>query len=495
MTAIKKQADLKRTFGLKAAIIIVMSAIIGSGVFKKVAPMAAYLHSPWLVILAWLLAGIIVLFGVLCMAELSTMFPDSGGPFIWLDKVYGKLISFLYGWTCFTVVQTAAISSIAFVFAGAWSTFMGLPRLPAEYESLQLWGIYPFQNFGGKLISCLLIMILTLVNIRGSKKGGNLSLVFTFLITVSILIIISVAFSSPEGNLAHLQAPSSGYPKEGFTALALISAMVLAMRSAFWGYEGWLALGFIGEEVHEPKKTLPKALIIGISSVILLYLLINTAYLYVMPINDMLEEVSKDANRIAAVLVVNKILGSGGAFVISAMILISTFGCTNATILVSSRIYYAMARRGLFFKQVAKTHPKFHTPHNSLIFQCVWACILVFSGSFDLLTDLLIIAAFIFNGLIIFGVIWLRIKMKEVHRPFRVPLYPFIPIVFVAFCIVLIGISFYDSPVKSLVGLILIISGLPFYYLWRSRSALADKHENEDISINTANRHFKGRDQ
>lgn len=477
---------LTRSFGLKMAIVIVISSIIGSGVFKKAAPMAEILHAPWLVILAWLLAGIIVLFGVFCIAELSTLFPDSGGPFSWLEKIYGKLVSFLYGWSCFTVIQTAAISSIAFVFAGALNTFIGLPRLPPGYESMDVFGLYPLDNFGAKIISCILIIALTMVNVKGTKKGGNLSLFFTFLIVVSLFAVIAGAFGSNTGSLSTFETYSENYPSEGFTFFAFISVMVLAMRAAFWGYEGWLALGFIGEEIKDPKKNLPSALLIGISIVIVIYLLVNTAYLYVMPIDEMVAAIHQDDNNIAAVLVMDKILGTGGAYVISAMILVSTFGCTNATILVSSRIYYAMAKKGFFFKKAAYTHPENKTPQYALIYQCVWACLLVFSGSFELLTDLVIIAAFIFNGLIVFGVIWLRIKMKETPRPYKTPLYPFIPAVFILFCVVLTGISFYESPFKSLMGLLLIISGLPFYFYWKKRLPTVPNQDNdEEIKVNT----------
>ncbi len=464
---INNTPELKKSFGLKMAIIIVMSAIIGSGVFKKAAPMAEMLHTPWLVLLAWLLAGIIVLFGVFCIAELGAMFPESGGPFVWLEKVYGKLVSFLYGWACFTVIQTAAISSIAFVFAGALNTFIPLPRLPDSYEAFHILGLHPLNNIGAKIISCLLIIALTLVNITGTKRGGNLSLAFTFLIVLSLFAVIAGAFGSSAGSLSTFETYSGSYPEQGFTVFAFISAMVLAMRAAFWGYEGWLGLGFIGEEVQNPQKNLPRALFIGISMIILLYLLVNAAYFYIMPVDEMLAAIHQDENHIAAVLVIDKILGSGGAYVISAMILVSTFGCTNATILVSSRIYYAMAQKRLFFRKAAQTHPNNQTPKYALIYQGIWACLLVFSGSFELLTDLVIIAAFIFNGLIAFGVIWLRIKMKETPRPYKMPWYPFVPVVFILFCIVLTAISFYESPSKSSMGILLIVSGLPFYYYWR----------------------------
>jgi len=179
--------------------------------------------------------------------------------------------------------------------------------------------------------------------------------------------------------------------------------------------------------------------------------------------------VQENENSIAAVLVVDKMLGTGGAYIISGMILISTFGCTNATILVSARIYYAMARKGLFFRKAAFTHPKNKTPHYALSYQCIWACLLVFSGSFDFLTDLVVISGFIFFGLIVWGVVRLRKTMKDAPRSFKTPLYPFVPVVFVLFCILLIVISFIESPYKSLIGLGLILSGLPFYGYWNRR--------------------------
>lgn len=483
------KGTLLRSFGLKMAIIIVMSAIIGSGVFKKVAPMSEILYEPWLVVLAWVLSGIIILFGVFSIAELGTMFPHSGGPFVWLEEVYGKVISFLYGWSCFTVVQTAAISSVAYVFAGALGSFIPLPHLSEYWEQMSVLGLHPFSNFGAKVVSSILIIALTLVNIKGTKKGGNVSLIFTFIITISIVLIACLAFGSSTGSIKTFETISQAMPVEGFTLFTFLSAMVIAMRHAFWGYEGWVALGFIGEELHHPKKNMPRAMIIGITLIILLYTLLNIAYLYVMPIDEMLRSIHMDENNIAAVLVVDKLVGDVGVYIVSGMILISTFGCTNATILLSSRIYYAMARKGLFFKSVAKCHPRNNTPANALIYQCIWGVVLVFSGSFNMLTDLLIIAAFVFYGLIVFGVIWLRITRKDLPRPYKTFGYPWVPGIFLVFCCILLIISLVESPVKSMIGMALIFSGLPFYYYWRKHHLPvlhtyvdAEEHSTDDES-------------
>lgn len=469
--------QLLKSFGLSMAIVLVVSNIIGSGVFKKVAPMSAGLLSPNLVILAWVLAGIVTLFGVLTIAEAGTMFPHAGGAYSWLEKMYGKTISFFYGWSCFTVIQTAAISSIAFVFAGAVGTFIQFKELPDSLTSIGIADtIYPFRNIGAKCTAALLIIILTFVNIRGAKSGGRISQIFTWIIIICIIMIIIAGLSAGIGSFGNFSTNSSLYnPPVTFAnsygwQVGLVIAMVLAMRNAFWGYEGWVSLGYVGAEIKDPEKNIPRALIIGILIVIVAYVSLNFTYLFVMPIDELLAEVAKDENSIAAVIVMNKIFGSSGGYIISGMILISTLGCTNTTILTASRIYYAMAQKGLFFKQAGNLHPTNKTPNKSLIFQCIWACVLVFSGSFDLLTDLLIFAAFIFYGMIVFGVVVLRFKMKNTPRPYKTIGYPVVPIVFVLFCILLVGISFAEAWKQSLIGLGLILSGLPFYLLWHKRS-------------------------
>jgi len=284
------KTGLKQSFGLKMAIILVVSSIIGSGVFKKVAPMSEELLSPSLVMLAWLFAGIIILFGVLSIGELGSMFPESGGAFYWLEKAYGKTLAFLYGWSSFTVIQTAAIASVAYVFAGALGAFINLPHLSPHLETITIFGIIqPFDNMGAKVITSLLVILLTIVNVRGARQGGLVSQVFTYTIVLCILVVVALSLSSTVGTFSNLTISSTTYPPESFsTTFGFISIMVIAMRSAFWGYEGWVALGFIGEEIENPKKNLPKAMIFGILAIILIYLLANFAYFYVMPVDELI---------------------------------------------------------------------------------------------------------------------------------------------------------------------------------------------------------------
>jgi APA family basic amino acid/polyamine antiporter len=468
----KKQGQLVQTFGLGMAIMLVMSNIIGSGVFKKVAPMTAGLGSPGMVLLAWALAGLITIFGVLCAAEAASMFPESGGPYAWLGKMFGPVVGFSYGWSCFTVIQSAAIASIAVVFAQALDTFVPLFHLPESWESFTLLqtstdSIQPFKDFGAKCVAVGLIAGLTVVNIRGAEFGAAVSRFFTGTIVIAILFVVAVGFFSGVGSVENLQTPAAGYPEAFHTTLSAFALlMVLAMRDAFWAYEGWISLGYLGGEIKNPTKNLPLALILGILGVIGIYLLINVAYLFVLPADELIR-IKNEGNTIAAVEMMGRAMGSIGAGLISGFILISTFGCTNTTILSASRIYCAMAQKGEFFRSAGYVHHRYNTPSVSLVYQAVWASVLALSGSFDFLTNLLVFAAFVFYGLVAAGIVVLRIKMPDTARPYKTLGYPVVPIVFVAFCLVLLGVAFYESWQNALLGMLLILSGLPFYYFWK----------------------------
>lgn len=470
----KTQGQLVQTFGLGMAIVIVMSNIIGSGIFKKAAPMTAALGSPQLVLLAWSLAGLVTIFGVLCAAEAASMFPESGGPYAWLSKMFGPVVGFSYGWSCFTVIQSAAIASIAVVFGQALDGFLPLPHLSPDLEALTLLKtstdtIQPLKDFGAKLVAVALIIVLTAINIRGAHFGGAVSRIFTGTIVAAIFFVIAVGFFSGKGSFENLHTNATGYPTTFFEGtMAFGFAMVLAMRSSFWAYEGWISLGYIGGEIKDPTRNLPRALILGILGVIGIYVLVNFAFMFVLPADDLIR-IDKEGSTIAAVEMMGKAMGTVGATLISVFILISTFGCTNTTILSASRIYCAMAQKGEFFKSAAYVHPKFNTPSVSLMYQAVWASLLALSGSFDFLTNLLIFAAFIFYGLVAAGVVVLRIKMPNAVRPYKTLGYPVVPLVFLAFCLVLVGVAFYESWQNAVLGMVLILSGLPFYYFWKNK--------------------------
>lgn len=469
----RPQGNLVREFGLGAAVILFVSSIIGSGVYKKVAPMSLELESPSLVLLAWLLAGIITLLGVLTTAEISGVITDSGGPYAYFRRIYGKMFAFYYGWTSFSVIQSASIASISYVFAQSVNNLVDLPRLGGDWETFSLLGglFTPFSNIGVKLVAVALIAVLATVNYRGAKEGGWVSKVITVLVVASLFLIVILGLTLSGGNFSNVQGVASTYPPESFSAgTGFIGTMFVAMLSAFWAYEGWLNLGFIGDEVKNPQRTIPLALTIGIFIIISIYLLVNFTYLYIIPIDEMIAIAQKE-NTIAAVEVIGRFLGQPGVLFISLLIIITTIGCTNATILTAARVYYAMAKDGLFTGRANYIHPKFNTPSTSLAMQAVWSSMLVFSGSFDQLTDMLIFASFIFYGSIAFGVFVLRRKEPNVHRPYRVILYPVVPAIFVLFCASLVVMTCFERPREAGIGLFLILIGTPFYFYWTKKYA------------------------
>lgn len=480
-TGNRAQGQLVREFGLGAAVILFISSIIGSGVYKKVAQMSIDTSgSPTLVLVAWLLAGLITLFGVLTTAEISGVITESGGPYAYFKRIYGRMFAFYYGWSSFSVIQSASIASISYVFAQSVNSLVPLPILGGEWEEFSfLGGVFvPFANLGVKVVAVALIAILVAVNYRGVKEGGWVSKVITIIVVASLALIILLGLSIGGGSIENVQQVGSAFPSAGFgNGLGFISIMFTAMLGAFWAYEGWLNLGFIGEEVKNPQRNIPLALIIGIFIIIAIYLGVNFTYLYVIPMDEIYakltvvdaEGVRSTNNNIAAIEVVRNFMGQSGAIFISILIIITTIGCTNATILTAARVTYAMARHGLFSGKANYIHPRFNTPSTSLAVQGVWASILVFSGSFDQLTDMLIFASFIFYGSIAAGVFVLRRKEPDTARPYRVIGYPIVPLIYIIFCAIFLSNTLMTRPREAGIGLFLILIGTPFYYYWKRK--------------------------
>jgi basic amino acid/polyamine antiporter, APA family len=462
----KQQGQLVRSITLSAATILVVSSVIGSGVYKKAAPMSMELMSPTLVLLAWILAGVISLCGALSNAEIASMYADSGGEYVYFKRIYGRFIAFMYGWSTFAVIKTAAVSSIAYVFAQSFNSLVTLPQLPESIANIDLFGIFkPFENFGVKTLTIALILVLTYINTRGLKGGAGLSSAITWLVIAGLSLIVISGLFFGGGSFTNVQTPSVSYVERSWTDFTLIKAIFAAMLAAFWGYEGWNTVGFLGGEIQNPNKNLPLALAGGLFVIITAYVLVNFTYHYVLPV-DALIEVKKSQNQIAAVEVLRHFAGTTGASILSILILITTFGCTNSTILMPPRIYYAMAKDNLFFKSAAHIDAKSNTPNNALWIQGIWACTLVLSGSFDQLTDMLIFAAFFFYGLTALGVFILRQREPNTPRPYKVWGYPIVPAIFILFCVSLIVITCFSHPREAGIGLVLMATGLPFYWWW-----------------------------
>ncbi len=471
MNQSENNASLDRSIGLNLAIILMISSIIGSGVFKKVAPMTAELQSPFWVLLAWIVAGIVSLAGALSVAELSGQIADSGGAYVFLRAIYGRAVAFFFGWGNFAVIRTASISSIAYVFAESVHALVSIPEAPAEWSALSLGGIiFPFQNLGVKAIAIALVLFLTLINYRGLKHGSTLSRYATGTVVASLVVVFFLGVFGGAGKWENLMANAAGFTELKSNNFEFVAVFFSAMLAAFWAYEGWITLSFVGGEIKNPHRNLPLAIFFGMLGVIAIYLLVNFSYLYVLPAEEMIA-LHESQNKVAAIAVIERIVGPVGTLFIAGLIIISTFGCTNTTILMAARLYYSMAKNGEFFKKAGEVHPKFHTPGNALLMQGAWACVLILSGSFDQLTDMLIFASFIFYGLCGFGVFVMRKRNGGPPATYRTPLYPVLPAVFVLFCIALVIITLYNRPGESVIGLALILTGLVPYYLWRGRVA------------------------
>ncbi len=451
---------LKPKVGLRAATFLVVSVIIGSGVFKKIAPMAQELGSPWLIILCWVLAGFISLAGALSTAEMVSMFPNSGGEYYYFQKIYGRFFSFLYGWASFTVIKTAAISALAYIFAQSLNSLFPLPVMGSDASFM---GIALFQNLSIKILASVLIILLTLLNYRGVQFAEKLSSLLTYLMLAGIIVFIIVGFASGKGSYHNLTSTSTLAKHAAPQGWNLIKSLFIASLGAFWGYEGWNNIAYIGEEVKKPKRNLPLALGVGTIIVIVTYVLLNILFVYILPI-DYFIGLNATPNKIAAVEVAGQISGQIGMTLIAGLIVVTTLNSTNSSILMSARIMYAMARDKMFFKSAASVHPKYNTPDIALFIQAFWAIMLVFSGTFDQLTDMLVFASFLFYGSTALGVIILRIKHPEIERKYKVIGYPFVPAIFCLFCVSLFISTVINQPYSAIWGLSLIATGLPVYY-------------------------------
>ncbi len=456
------QRKLVRTLGLGYVVIFVVANIIGSGVYKKIAPMAAELHSSVWILMAWIVGGIITLFGALSNAEVAGLLADTGGDFVYFKKIYNRFFAFIYGWSLFTVIQTATISSLAYVFAQSLNSIVPIPEVFPSLQHFSIGGVFfPFQDFGVKLTAIVLILLLTGLNITGLKSGAGASKAILLMVFTGLLVIVFFGLSHSGVKPANFMDVS-----DLTRGTVTLSSFYTAMLAAFWAYQGWVSVGFIGGEVKNPTKNIPKGIVMGVFVIIFIYLLVNVTYLTLLSIPQ-LEQIHAAGNQIAAVEAVRSFWGAGGVLFISLLILLTTLGCTNASILTGARPYFAMANERLFFPSIGKLN-KANVPSNSLLWQGVWASVLVLSGTFDQLTDMIIFAVFIFYGATSLGVFILRRKMPDAVRPYKVWGYPVVPAIFILFCIGLIFNTIIARPREAAIGMTLILAGIPVYlYLQR----------------------------
>jgi APA family basic amino acid/polyamine antiporter len=468
-------SGFQRTLGLKATIAIVIGGVIGSGIFMKPALMASQLGSPLLLLSVWLVAGLVSMFGALSNCELATMFPETGGPYVFFKKIYGNVFAFTYAWAAFAVINTAGNASIAYVCSQYTNYFIELPRFANATEHLwqlnipAVGTIFPLENIGVKCLTVILVWILSWVNIRSVNYGAGLQNVLTLMKALAIFLLIGGIFFAHNGSVQNIVTSSEDMP----SGWALIGAYMAAISGAFWAYDGWNNITFVAGEIKDPQKNIPKALFGGLFFCILVYALINLAYCYALPINTMASSsfVASDAASVS--------WGVIGAGFIALLVILSTLGAANSNILATARTTYAMGADSKWFSAAEKIHPKFNTPKNALVFNGVWSTILIFSGSFDVLTDMLVFVTWFFYGMSSLGVIILRFKMKEAERPYKVWLYPFIPILFIAFVLFFLCTTVYTDIINyqnnssliinSVLGILITLLGIPVYFFSKNK--------------------------
>jgi len=450
--------ELSRRLGLISAIMVVVGSVIGSGIFLTPQSIAAVVPIPGVMLFVWVLTGLLTLAGALTNAEIASAIPEPGGQYVFFRVLYGDLTGFLYGWTTFIVYQTGSIAAIAVAFARYFGYFIDLPHLSPELEAWQLplvGNIAPLADIGVKMVAIGAIVVVAVVNYFGVQFGGFVQNLFTFLKVGAIGGIVLLAFTVGEGSTAHF-LPLWGTLNDG----SLLPAIGVAMIATLWSYDGWNSLTYLAGEVKEPRKNIPLALILGTISIILIYVLTNLAYLYILPIDEIAR------SSLVAADVMEKILGGYGGALVSLAVLVSTFGTVNGTSMTTARVYFAMAKDRLFFKSMASVHPKYRTPGRSLLVQAVWASLLTLTGTYDQIFTYVIFAGWIFYALGAVGVFILRKKMPDMKREYRVPGYPFVPILFVVVATWFVINTIVSQTDDSMVGLLLLLVGLPFYFYW-----------------------------
>jgi APA family basic amino acid/polyamine antiporter len=458
--------------------------MIGSGIFIVSADVARQVGSSGWLLASWLLAGILTMVGALCYGELTAMFPHAGGQYVFLQKAYGKLTGFLYGWSFFAVIQTGTIAAVAVAFA-KYSGVLFPDFISDKHEFFAI-GDSSFKLTSQRLLAIISIVILTYANTRGVKEGKIIQNIFstTKLGAIALLIILGFFLGANADvisqNFSNIFDASStvktddGWVTTAIGGFAIILALGVTQVGTLFSSDAWNGLTFAGDEVVEPKKTIPRGLAIGTIVVTVLYLLMNVAYLCILPLKgdpngtDVFSRGIQFASedRVAAAAA-NLIGGQGFSIVVAMLIMVSTFGCNNGLILSGARVYYTMAKDGLFFKNFGKLSER-GVPQNALWWQCFWASFLCLTGKYGDLLDYLMGVVILFYAFTIYGIFILRRKLPDVERPIKAPGYPIIPMLYVIIASIIVIILIKEKPQFTYPGLGIVAIGIPVYF-WFSR--------------------------
>ncbi|HZE72048.1 MAG TPA: amino acid permease [Pyrinomonadaceae bacterium] len=463
----KRQSELVRGLGPVAAISINVGNIIGTGVFLKARVMTCNVGSPGRVIFVWIAAGLLALAGALTYAELTTMRPEAGAEYVIMRDAYGRRWGFLYGWTQFMISRTASAAALAVGFsiflndltAGALKQVFFTVKLPYGIE-------LPFGKL--QIVALVTLACTTLINCAAVSMSGHVASFITILKVLLVLGVGLAAFFYQGGSWTHLSLANAGGSCEGVTVLGGgFSGFFAAMLGALWAYDGWNNVSFMAGEVKHPERNLPLALIGGMLIVMVLYVLANVSYYYVLTPTEV---ASVSAASSVAAEAARRVVGPMAVSLMAGIMMISSWGSLQTSILGTARIPYAMALDGLSPQSLSRVSRRSCVPVISLVVQAFWAAVLVLSGSFDQLTDFAIFAFWLFYGMITAAVFVFRRKLANEHRPYRTLGYPFVPAVFVLVTVCLILFTLKNAFVQSVIGLIIIALGLPLYWYFERRN-------------------------
>lgn len=433
----RQKAVLLKVLGLWDSVAIVIGVVIGVGIFRVPAEVANYLLSPELIILAWFLGGLFSLIGASCYAELSSSFPETGGDYIYLKESYGPLVSFLYAWTCLLVMRTGAIAAVAFIFAEYFVSFLALDR------SLV------------KAVTISIVLLLSFINILGLREGKRLQNISVVAKVATLIGIIVFGFLSKKGDISNF------HPLLVTGQRGVLPLFGLAMIPVLWTYGGWHENTYVTGETKDARRVLPLALITGTAIITLLYICINLIYIYLIPVEKIAE----------AKLIVSDMMqilfGRWATKTVEALVMISAFGGINGMIMTTSRVTYAVGKDNPIFRYLGEVHERFHTPARSILINAIWSILLIIWGTFSKLLFFTGVLTWLFFGLIVAGLFMLRYKFPHIKRPRKVWGYPITPIIFILICIWLVINTIVYYPFQSIIGICLMISGIPFYLVSR----------------------------
>ena len=454
-TPTDSKPTLIRGLTLLDSVLLLVSGIIGSSIFLTAKDIATALPHPLLFLLVWALGGVISLFACVAFAELGSMFPDSGGQYVYLREAYGDLVAFLYGWMLFSVANGGSIAALS-VAAAAYSGQI-FPIISQDHIVLTLVGVTITR---AHIVGLLLIAILTAVNVFGLRWGALLQNVSTWTKFSAMAAFVLLGFLFGKGSWSNFSGHGTSLTM-GLNPGQLISAMGVGLIAVFWAYDGWVYITWVAGEVKEPRRNVPLAMVLGVLAVGAIYIAMNMAYLYALPLG----EVAKHETIAHAAAMA--LFTPGAAIWLSAVIAISCFSAAATCTLSGARVYLAMAQDGVFFKSMAKIHPRWRTPAISLIGQSVWAGVLTLSGKYDELYTYVMFGMVLSYTLTVIGLFILRRKRPDIPRPYRCAGYPWLPAIYVVIGTAWTLNLIWTQPKAALRGTIIMLAGIAGYIYWK----------------------------